>query len=254
MTSDSINRGAAIGAACIVALLGQGQSARAQLEFDAASVKESREIERDRLSLTQAGVLTARHMKPTALIAFAFELQDFQLAGAPDWSDRTFYDITARPASTVTRAQGREMLRTLLIKRFNLKFHRETRQLNGFALVRASSAQGLKTSNVDCEVTVSSARECRDSVVGDGYIKIAGASMSSLIAVLLPEVNAPIEDRMMLTGRLDIELRWSRDPAASAELPSIYTAIREQLGLKLEPQRVPGNVFVIESVQRPLAD
>ena len=78
--------------------------------------------------------------------------------------------------------------------------------------------------------------------------------MSSLIAVLLPEVNAPIEDRTALTGRLDIELRWSRDPAASAELPSIYTAIREQLGLKLEPQRVPGNVFVIESIQRPMAD
>jgi hypothetical protein len=78
MTSDSINRGAAIGAACIFALLGQVQSARAQLEFDAASLKESREIERGRLSLTPAGVVTARHMKPTALIAFAFELQDFQ--------------------------------------------------------------------------------------------------------------------------------------------------------------------------------
>lgn len=254
MTSESINRGTAIGAACILALLGQVQSARAQLEFDAASVKESREIERGRLSLTQAGVVTARHMKLTALVAFAFELQHFQLAGAPDWSDRTFYDITARPASTVTRAQGREMLRTLLIQRFNLKFHRETRQLNGFALVRAGSAQGLKTSNVDCEVTESSVSECRDSTVGDGYIKISGASMSSLIAVLLPEVNAPIEDRTALTGRLDIELRWSRDPAASAELPSIYTAIREQLGLKLEPQRVPGDVFVIDSMRRPMTD
>ena len=193
-------------------------------------------------------------MKPTALIAFAFELQAFQLAGAPDWSDRTFYDITARPASTVAPAQGREMLRTLLMQRFNLKFHRETRQLNGFALVRAGSAPGLKTSTVDCEVTLSSAPECRDSTVGDGYIKISGASMSSLIALLVPEVNAPIEDRTALTGRLDIELRWSRDPGASAELPSIYTAICEQLGLKLEPQRVPGNVFVIDSIRRPAGD
>jgi uncharacterized protein (TIGR03435 family) len=193
-------------------------------------------------------------MKPTALIAFAFELQDFQLAGAPDWSNRTFYDITARPASTVTRAQGREMLRTLLIQRFNLEFHHERRQLNGFALVRAGSAQGLKTSNVDCEVTVSSTPECRDSTVGDGYIKMSGAAMSSLIAVLLREVSAPIEDRTALTGRFDIELRWSRDPAASAELPSIYTAIREQLGLKLEPQRVPGDVFVIDSIRHPTAD
>jgi uncharacterized protein (TIGR03435 family) len=85
-------------------------------------------------------------------------------------------------------------------------------------------------------------------------VKIAGVPIWSLLQIIIGQVGAPVSDDTELTGTFDIELRWSNEVAPSDDLRSIYTALQEQLGLKLERRRVSSEVFVIDRVERPSPD
>jgi uncharacterized protein (TIGR03435 family) len=98
----------------------------AQLEFDAASIKESKSLAGGgKLRLMPGGGITAEHVPARSYITIAYDLQPFQLVGAPDWIRDTYYDIVAKPAGAATREQTFAMLQTLLTDRFKLTFHRE---------------------------------------------------------------------------------------------------------------------------------
>jgi uncharacterized protein (TIGR03435 family) len=90
---------------------------------------------------------------------------------------------------------------------------------------------------------------------GDGSTFVAtGAPLWSLLQRLIPEVNAPIADQTGLSGAFDINLHWSGDPTASDDFPSLFTALQEQLGLKLERRRVTVDVFIVDRFERPVPD
>jgi len=87
-----------------------------------------------------------------------------------------------------------------------------------------------------------------------GLVNVAGLPIWSLLQIIIGQVGAPVSDDTQLTGNFDIELRWSNEVAPSDDLRSIYTALQEQLGLKLERRRVSSEVFVVDRFEHPSPD
>jgi uncharacterized protein (TIGR03435 family) len=198
-------------------------------------------------------------MRARFLITIAYGLQPFQLAGAPAWANETYYDINAKPApgSATSREQMSDMLQALLVERFKLTFHREARLVDGFALVqvqRGTLGRDLKASALDCEKTPA-LRACAQGGSSGTAFRASGVPMWSLVqVVLVPAVNAPVVDETGLSGTYDVNLRWSNDASPTDDLPSVFTAVQEQLGLRLERRRVSAEMFVVDRLERPTPD
>ena len=185
------------------------------------------------------------------IILGAYEVRSYQLAGGPEWIDTERFDIVARAPDGVPRSIA--MLRTLLIDRFRLKTHTETRQIPVYNLVLARDDRRLgpqlRRSTLDCAVT-----RCTASVVS-GKIQTNGYSMAHVAQLLTGNIDRMVLDRTGLTGVYDLELVWTPDDRAAdvvtRDAPALFTAVVEQLGLKLEPAIGPVDVLVIDSVERP---
>jgi uncharacterized protein (TIGR03435 family) len=233
-----------------------------QRAFDVASIKENKDIAAGgSLRIMPDGGIRAVHIPARTFVTVAYSLQPFQLVGAPAWLSEVYYDLNAKPEGKVTRQQTFAMLQALVVDRFKLAFHRETRELDGFALVQArpgTFGPNLKPSSIDCGDKAQAATPyCREGSFTHASVntmKSNGAPIWNLMTLLVGEVRAPVIDETKLTGTFDMDLRWSPDMAPSSDLPSIYTALQEQLGLKLERRRVPAEVFVIDRIERPSPD
>ncbi len=193
------------------------------------------------------------------LINFAWGLQSMaQLESGPDWiargDERFDVEAKAEDTSKATEQQLRGMLQNLLIDRFQLKFHRQTKDMPGFALVVAKGGPKLQAST---------SQETRVSFTGpDGnaLIKPSGSEPVSLqakkysLAQLVDLLSAmgwhgPGIDKTDLPGEYDFTLSWDENGG-----PALSTALREQLGLRMEPARVPVAYFVVDSAARPSAN
>jgi uncharacterized protein (TIGR03435 family) len=234
----------------------------AQLAFDAASVKENKTgAAGTKMRLMPGGGVNAEHLPARFLITIAYDLKGFQLIGAPDWASDTYYDLIAKPAGTATRQETFTMLQALLVDRFSLTFHRETRDVDGFALVQSKPGTlgpNLVKSAVDCEKAFSSTPRCKegriDMLPTGTSIKAVGGQIWSLLEAVIGQLGAPVIDDTKLSGPFDFNVQWSNDVAPAGDLPSIYTALQEQLGLKLEKRRVPVEMFVVDRFERPTPD
>ena len=157
------------------------------------------------------------------------------------------------------------MLRTLLAQRFRLVAHTEKRDQPVYALMTARTdgrlGPRLKASTVNCSGRSDASEHCSmgGSFTGSGgTLKGVGQPLTVLATHLSTAVDRIVQDRTGLAGGFDFELAWSGGlktaPAAPSELPSVFTALQEQLGLRLEPSRGPVDVLVIDSVERPTPD
>ena len=206
------------------------------------------------MRLMPDGGIRVQHLSTRVLITIAYRLQPYQLANAPGWASEAFYDIEAKPAAASTRDQTFAMLQALLVERFGLVFHRESRQVDGFAMVRVSPDRlgpDLRPSDVDCEKAMASMPRCRQGGIGTDAMTAVGAPMWNLLQLVIAKVGAPVSDDTGLAGPYDFELRWSNEVAPSDDRLSIYTALQEQLGLKLERRRVTTEVLVVDRLERP---
>ncbi len=182
----------------------------------------------------------------------AYELEGYQLVGGPKWMDDDRYDIEARAGgeSAPTSAQVQLMLQSLLADRFQLKFHRETKQLPEYELVVGKSGPKLKASAPESVKSLS---------FGDsGSVTVLTVSKGSMDQLAKQLGNSglgrPVLDKTGLTGEYDYELRWSAEPGGTDladRPPSVVTAIQEQLGLKLESIKGPVETFVIDHAEKP---
>jgi uncharacterized protein (TIGR03435 family) len=153
-------------------------------------------------------------------------------------------------------------LQPLLVARFNLQFHHETRERptyvlvvakNGPKLHKAQSGETHPSGISSPDVTGGSG----ESTVTPGEIVLKGSSLSLLANLLSSQgLSHPVVDKTGLTDMYDITLRWSPDDIGSsdASLPSLFTALKEQLGLKLEYNKNPIDVIVIDHIERPSAN
>ena len=207
-------------------------------------------------------------------IARAYEVRVFQVTGGPDWIDFDRFDIVGRGAEGTANAMRPAMLRGLLADRFKLATHTETRDQPVYALVLARSdgrlGPQLKRSPHPCAspgtpAVAGQTTSCGvdESVNGGiGTITTWGVPMDRIAAALANvAVNRLVINRTRLEGAFDVEqLRFAPDgfgiaPANRPDAaPSIFTALEEQLGLRLEPARGPVPFVVIDSVQPPTPD
>jgi len=229
-----------------------------QAAFDVASIKESTSLETGgAMRLLPDGGVRAGNIALRGLITIAYQLQPYQLVNAPAWASETRYNIEAKPEGQATREQTFTMMQALLVERFQLKFHRESRQVDGYALVRTRADRlgpDLKPSDVDCAKAFAATPRCRTGGITADTMTATGTPIWSLVQLVVAKVGAPVNDETGLAGTYDFTLQWSNDVAPSGDRLSIYTALQEQLGLKLDRRRVMTEVVVVDRLERPTPD
>ena len=252
------------------------------LRFEAASIRPSAEGGPPISGTTiQANRMRGAKVTLLALIRSVYYgeglTSENQYEGGPDWIRTDRWDFEAVAAMTPTRPQFNEMLRNLLADRFRLRFRREQRQLPIFALLVARDDRrpgpNLTSVKIDCAAykeafnklqpsgpppapgPMREPRACDTLIVANQGYRLAGRAveLSEFARTLTPYFDAPVLDRTGLAGQYDFELTFVRDPQATDGVP-LATALREQLGLRVERQQAPMDVIVIESAERPTND
>lgn len=195
------------------------------------------------------------------------------IVAAPAWVRDERYDITARAEGTPPPAQLEAMLRALLADRFRLAAHETMQERPVFALMVAAAngkpGPALVPSTVDCDAVRAARREGRPIDVprpangaplcgwnGDGETyHFGGITMSRLATEMLTRVDDRfVVDKTGLTGIYEFTLRYAIEPKPGGDLPSMFTALQEQLGLKLVADRAPVPVLVVDRIERPTTD
>src|SRR5262245_25859617 len=204
-----------------------------------------------------------------------------EIEGLPDWATTERYDVTLKPPAGATAAQQRVMMQRMFADRFKAVVHVEQRERDGFSLVLARSdgklGPNLKLSTLDCgprppgtppeppgppPAPQDAGKRC-GGMVAAGRIVSGGMPIPLLGRSLQGVAGGPIDDQTGLTGFYELELNYSiprpaeapTAPTATAadptDAPNIFTALQEQLGLKLQPQKVMIPVLVIDHLERP---
>jgi uncharacterized protein (TIGR03435 family) len=206
-----------------------------------------------------------------AAAPFPVGLRD--IVGLPEWAMAERYDVIAKPAPgpRPTPEQRSEMMRNMLIERMKLAAHVEERERDGFALVVARSdgrlGPQLKASTVDCKAPVDPAARGQTFPsrcgmrLGAGSLEVTGLTIEQVIRSFSGPAGGPVTNRTGLDGAFDFTLHYA-PPGLSAAAgastdngePQFVTAVQEQLGLKLVPEKMKVRVFVIDHIERPTPD
>jgi uncharacterized protein (TIGR03435 family) len=198
------------------------------------------EISGGRLRVTNGSLKT--------LIRNAYDILAFQLAGEPRWMDGEMYDIVATTGSSekISTPQFRTLLRSLLADRFRLKVHWETRETSVYALVLDKNGSKLQEDSGTVEPGINTQKT-------PGRVLMRGTRelISILAGNLGNQLGRIVLDRTGLQGTYDWSLEWDPDPAPDSTRPPLFTALPEQLGLRLESQKGPMEVLVIDRAERP---
>lgn len=185
------------------------------------------------------------------LIVFAYQVHDFQISG-PDWLRSQRFDIQAEGGAWANKTDRPVILQNLLVERFKLALHRETKELPIFVLVVAKEGPKLQSVTPTGSSGISSGR---------GNMRLEKASMKEIVDSLSMKVDRPVVDKTGLTGAFNGELHWAPDDVQSSPAgvsdsagsdtgPSLFTALQEQFGLKLIPQKSPVDILVIDHVEK----
>jgi uncharacterized protein (TIGR03435 family) len=253
-------------ALCPLLVAGAFAQTTAPLSFEVASVKpatplkpgESRgtRFKRDGIDF----YTTLRYC-----ISYAYGVKDYQVS-APSWLRDTTFEIIAKAPAGATREQFPEMIRTLLAERFKLQVHRETKDLDGFALVVTKDGPKLTpaTAKPDSAGRVFTF-QTRMSPGGNGTIDYKANSMAALARNLASLIGRPVLDETGLEGTYSLMLEYNQYDSAGGNAfrvvggtppppdaepgVSIFTSI-QKYGLKLEPRRVPGDVIVVDRIEK----
>jgi uncharacterized protein (TIGR03435 family) len=229
-----------------------GQSTAAQ-RFEVASVKPSPADQGNGNSGAKSGSgrLTMTNVTLKRCIIGAYGVGPNQILGGPDWLDSDRYEIVAKADQPVGDGMLMTMLQTLLAERFKLAIHRETRPIQAYVLEVAKNGPKLEKAPDEASTTGN----------GHGLIDARAIAMTRFATVLARQMDAPVVDRTGLEGKFNLKLEWTpesdkplkpgTDAAAMDSGLSIFTAIQQQLGLRLRPQKVPIEIIVIDHAERP---
>jgi uncharacterized protein (TIGR03435 family) len=232
-------------------VLGMSWTVAAQ-SFEVASIKLHADLVRSvGVSISGARV-TVSAMTLTNLVDYAYDVKFYQVSGGPNWAHSDRWDISAKGEGDriLTRDEVRKMVQVLLADRFQVRLHRETREAAVYALVVAGKGgPKLKESAPDANsiLHMGGTRTTR--------ITTTKGSMDQLVTQLSAILDRPVLNKTGLTESYDYKLEWAPEGvAAGSDAPSIFTALQEQLGLKLESTKGPIETVVIDRAERPSAN
>jgi uncharacterized protein (TIGR03435 family) len=274
----------------LCAFLAAAPFAAQEPSFEVASIRPTQDIsQRSEIRPAPNGRFTATNATPRSLILRAYGLVDTQLIDAPSWLTAERYDIDARAGSAPV--DGPESLlplvRTLLVERFRLKAHPETRELSAYALTFARRDRQLggqiRPTQTDCTRATTMTQDEVRAAARDGWppcgmqyivsfvvrapggtstvkmrVRRSGITLAALATALQPTVDRPVVDQTGLEGRFDVEYSFAPEPPTPGvespfgpDAPTLFVALEEQLGLKLESRRLAVPVLVVESIEPP---
>jgi uncharacterized protein (TIGR03435 family) len=219
-------------------------------QIEVASVRRSRGSAADsNLDSTPGGRLNATNITVRELIRFAYNVKDHQIERAPGWVEDELYDIALKSSAGKTRnlEEERSVVRELLEDRFGLTTHRETKQTVVHSLVVDRNGPKLTAHN---DGTGTRTRK------GCGHLAGSRVTVEVIATMLSRQLEREVLNRTNLPGKYDFQLDWTPDSGAcpladNQALPSIYTAIQQQLGLRLESVKGLEEFVVIDHVERP---
>lgn len=222
--------------------------------FDAATVKPSAPITGDTYNINTGrilhGVVTLGNATLSDCLKFAYSLTtDAQLV-APEWvsaKGRAIYDVTGKAPPDTPQGELLRMLQALLIERFQLKLHTEQREMKHYELVIGKNGPRVHESTVGADQTHGAAR--LDGITSNRI------QMNKLAMLMSRMTRMPVIDKTGLAGFYEIALQWApEDIQGKTEEnplgPSIFTAVQEQLGLKLEWKKGPVEVLVVDHAEK----
>ena len=253
-------------------------------QFEVASIKPASPDARGMfITPGPGGGVRISNMTLKEMIVLAYRVQPFQISGGPPWLDSLRYDVVAKPETKPKQDEIPLMLQALLAERFQLTIHRETKELPMFALVlaRKDGKLGPKLVPHEGECPAPDPNKppappepgkppklgCGGMMMGPRGLTAVGMPVASLVPMLSRILGTTVVDKTGLTEKFDISAEWAPDenqaaallppgapppsPAADNGGPSVFTALQEQLGLKLESQKGPVEILVIDRVEKP---
>ncbi|KAA6464621.1 TIGR03435 family protein [Acidobacteria bacterium AB60] len=270
---------AVITATACTAAFCQTRQQPAQLEFEVASIRLHASADNKAYVQALQGRLVMQNFSLKQLILFAYDVPNNQVLGVQDWMDSNHFDVQATTAGnpTVKQVEG-PMLQALLEERFHLKVHRESMERPVYEITVEKGGPKMQLSkegsctpySMEAPPPVPAPNApppiyCDfPHLSGDGTnwtLDGTGVSIRKLATSLSRSgVDRPVIDRTGLAGRFDLHLKWAADAPVSAPAsaiqedpsgPSIFTALKEQLGLRLESAKGPVEVLVIDHAEKP---
>lgn len=235
-------------------------------KYEVASIRQNSDSDfRFAFRIEPDGTLAATGITLRRLMMTAYNVQGFRIVGGPAWVASRRWDLQAKPSRAASSDQIRPMLRALLEDRFQLHSHSEKQTMPVYELSvdrKGSKLQKVKKGETKPEVRVS-----------PGSIQLTKATAATFASQLSYAVGRPVIDKTSLSGEFDFALEWTPEPgedggptgaglplgtreqpASTPDGPSIFTAIPEQLGLRLKSGRGPVEAIVIDGVQMPSAN
>ncbi len=220
--------------------------------FEVVSIKPNRSGDRitGRTTLDPGERFTASNISARQLVIAAFDVRGPEISGGPGWFGEEFYDIDARGTGSgrLTLAELRPLLQEILATRFQFRFHTESRDLPVYRLVIGRNGSKLRK-------TADEAREPSLLIAGNGVslstIAATNEPVERLAKTLQMQLQQRVVDSTGLTGDFDFSLNWAPNDGVEATAPSIFTAVQEQLGLKLEAEKAPVKIIIVDGVKKP---
>jgi uncharacterized protein (TIGR03435 family) len=273
-------RAAAIASLLVSACCAFCQPAAPRPEFEVASIKLNKSGDgRIMIMPARGGRFTATNVSLQILITIAYRIKDFQLSGAPPWVMSERYDVEAKAEGDPAFDAVLPMLQTLFEDRLQFKFHRETKDLPVYELVVAKAGK-LKQAEGECgprpegpppplEPGKMPTPPCGGFFMFPGRLNGQKVPITQLVDVLSRFTDRIVVDKTNLTGKYDVDLQYTPEqgqfqappggappgmpalPPIDPNGPSLFTALQEQLGLKLESQKGPVEMIVIDHIERP---
>jgi uncharacterized protein (TIGR03435 family) len=240
-------------------------AADANPSFEVATIKPSKPDDQRKAFIVQGNRFQIINQPLTQIISFAFDVQAKQVIGLPDWAESDKFDIDAKPdgEGAPNGKQWKSMIQKLLADRFKLTFHKDKKELSVYVLSVAKT--GAKMTKNDSAPNGLPALFFQ----GLGKLNVRNALITDFTGLMQSAVlDRPVVDQTGLAGRFDFSLNWTPDdsqfggmgakippPTDSADAPpNLYTAIQEQIGLKLEATKAPADVMIIDKVEKPSAN
>jgi uncharacterized protein (TIGR03435 family) len=216
--------------------------------FEVASIKPNNSGSGTSTESTSPGRVAAVNVTTSSLLQSAFGIKEFQISGGPGWLSTDKYDIAATTGSTkdLNDKELQPYLQAMLTERFRLKIHRETKDLSVYALGIAKGGAKLTAHDGAGDTSTNISNSPLKTT-----LRSINISMAAFVGTLGRRLDQMVIDNTSLPGGYDLTLEWAPDPNAETTVPSLFTALQEQLGLKLESTRGPVEIIVIDNIERP---
>ena len=233
------------------------QAAEPPLRFEVASIRPHQSAGDDpsNRQILPGGRFVATATTVGTLIRIAFGTDDNRISGAPSWTGNETFDINATTVNrteVTTTLQFQQLILSLLEDRFQLKFHREQKEARVYWLELDKPGKlgpALKPSTPDSQPNMST-----NSNGSRAAMKVSNMSMADIAAGLRRQSGRPVEDHTGLPGNFDFQIEWAPEESPDSADPSLFTVLKEQLGLKLQSAKGITEILIVDQITQPSAN